>query len=181
MKAPGQDVEAADAKRRTASRATAAGAGVNPGVSVFVCRQCIPEGGRLPRQWAQDGVHVQVQELPCSGKTDAQYLFHAIEAGARGVLVVTCLVGECRLSEGNYRAETRIRMVRRLLSEIGMEQERAALVRCTPGENLEAAIRDAVNRFCALGSSPILGDAPCGLRNERLRQCGCEVESHEGK
>ena len=98
-----------------------------------------------------------MQELPCSGKTDAQYIFHALEAGARGVLVVTCPLGECRLSEGNYRAETRIRTVRRLLSEIGVEQERAVLVRCAPGEDIEGAIRDVVNRFCALGSSPILG------------------------
>ncbi len=129
---------------------------VDTGVSVFICRQCIPQSGHLPRQWTQDGVHVQARELPCSGKTDAQYLFHAIEVGARGVLVVTCPQGECRLGQGNYRAEIRIRTVRRLLDEIGMEPERAALVRCAPDDDLEGLVRDAVSKFCALGESPIV-------------------------
>lgn len=128
----------------------------HPGVSVYICRQCIAEGGHLPRQWTQDGVHVRVTVLPCSGKTDAQYLFHAIEAGARGLLVVACPQGECRLAQGNYRAEIRIRTVQRLLAEIGMEPERAALMRCASGDDLEGLVRDAVKRFCALGESPML-------------------------
>jgi F420-non-reducing hydrogenase iron-sulfur subunit len=127
------------------------------GVSVFVCRQCIPEGGRLPRQWTQDGVHVQVKELPCSGKTDGQYLFHALESGARGLLVVTCPRGECRLAQGNYRAEIRVGTVRRLLAEIGMEPERAELLHCAPGDDLNGLVRDAVEKLCALGENPILG------------------------
>lgn len=127
-----------------------------PGVCVYVCHQCIPKGQHLPHQWTQDGVHVQVTELPCSGKTDAQYLFHAIEAGARGVLVVACPQGECRLAQGNYRAETRIRTVRRLLAEIGMEPERAVLKRCAPEDDLAALVCEVVTEFCALGESPIL-------------------------
>lgn len=127
-----------------------------PGVSVYICRRCIPDGGRLPRQWTQDGVHVQVIELPCSGKTDAQYLFHAIEAGVRGLLVVTCPQGECRLVQGNYRAEIRVRTVQRLLAEIGMEPARAKLIRCASGDDIHGLVRDAVRQFCALGESPIL-------------------------
>ena len=128
---------------------------VKTGVTVYICRQRMPEGGHLPRQWTQDGVHVQVRELPCSGKTDTQYLFHAIEVGARGLLVVTCPQGECRLAQGNYRAEIRVRTVRRLLAEIGMDPERAVLMRCDPGDDPEALVRDAVKQFCALGESPI--------------------------
>lgn len=128
---------------------------LDPGVSVYICRERIAEGGHLPRQWTQDGVHVQVKELPCSGKTDAQYLLHAVEAGARGLLVVTCPQGECRLAQGNYRAEIRVRTVRRLLAEIGMDPERAVLLRCSSDDDLPGLVRDAVNKFCALGESPI--------------------------
>lgn len=109
----------------------------------------------MPRQWTQDGVHVAVEQLPCSGKLDAQYLFHAIEAGSRGVLVVTCPRGDCRLIQGNYRAEVRMRMVRRLLAEIGIEPERAALVRCADGDDLDELVRCEVGKFCALGESPL--------------------------
>ncbi|MHC1729661.1 MAG: hydrogenase iron-sulfur subunit [Syntrophobacteraceae bacterium] len=132
-----------------------------PCVFVYVCRRCLPEPGCLPRQWTQDGVRVQVIQLPCSGKTDIQYLLHAIEGGAQGLLVVACLAGECRLAQGNHRAEIRIRTVRRLLAEIGMESERAALVRCGKGEDLKRLVREAVGRFIALGGSPI-GAADAG-------------------
>jgi len=130
---------------------------LDAGVCVFICRQRVSEGGRLPRQWTQDGVHVQVKELPCSGKTDAQYLFHALESGARGLLVVACPQGECRLAQGNYRAEIRIRTVRRLLAEIGMDPERVALIRCGSVDDLEGLVRDEVDKFRILGESPILG------------------------
>lgn len=124
-------------------------------ILVFICHQCIPVGARVPHQWKEDGVHVRAFELPCSGKTDAQYLFHAIEGGARGFLVVTCPQGDCRLSQGNYRAEMRVRTVQRLLAEIGLEPERSALIHCGPQDDLESLIRDAVKDLCALGESPL--------------------------
>jgi coenzyme F420-reducing hydrogenase delta subunit len=51
---------------------------------------------------------------------DGQYLLHAMEGGARGFCVVACPKGDCHLSQGNYRAEIRVRAVRRLLAEIGL-------------------------------------------------------------
>ncbi len=128
----------------------------NHGILAFVCHRCIPESAHLPRQWTQDGVQVRVAVLPCSGKTDGQYLFHAIEGGAQGLLVVACHKGECRLSQGNYRAEIRIRTVQRLLAEIGLEPERAALLHCAADEDLKGLIEDAVKRFSALGKSPLV-------------------------
>ncbi len=133
-------------------------------VIVHVCTNGMPPGGRLPRQWQHDGVHVVVRQAPCSGKMDAQYLLSSLEGGGRGLCVVACPKGECRLAQGNYRAEIRIQTVRRLLSEIGMEPERAELVHCSPNdgiEQLERAIHDAVGRICALGESPIrVGTSP---------------------
>ncbi len=76
---------------------------MTPDVVVYVCCNCIPQGKRLPRQWTQQGAHVLVREVPCSGKMDAQYLMHAIEGGVRGLCVVACPKGECHLAQGNIR------------------------------------------------------------------------------
>jgi len=129
---------------------------LHPGISVYICRQCILEGVHIPRQWTQNDVLVQVTELPCSGKSDVQYFFHAIEAGAQGLLIVACPRGECHLAQGNYRAEIRVQMAQRLLAEIGMEPERITLLHYTPGEDLEALVRGAVNKFCELNKSPMV-------------------------
>jgi F420-non-reducing hydrogenase iron-sulfur subunit len=130
----------------------------SPDVVVYVCTNCIPQTGRLPRQWSQDGARVVVREVPCSGKMDGQYLLHALEGGGWGLCVVACPKGECHLTQGNYRAEIRMRTVQRLLAEIGLQPERAQLVHCSaddPPQELERLVRGAVERICALGESPL--------------------------
>ena len=131
---------------------------VSKDVVVYLCHNCIPGGEKLPRQWRQDGAHVLAQEIPCSGKIDVQYLFHAFESGIRGICVVACPNGECSLAQGNYRAEVRVKTVQRLLEEIGMEPQRIELLHVSPDDNpahLESIIRETIDRFCALGNSPI--------------------------
>jgi F420-non-reducing hydrogenase iron-sulfur subunit len=131
---------------------------VRPEVAVYLCSNCIPQGSRLPRQWTQQGAHVLVREVPCSGKMDGQYLMHGLEGGERGLCVVACPKGDCHLAQGNYRAAVRLETVRRLLSEIGLEPERAELVHCSPqdsSEHLEQLVRGAVDRICACGASPL--------------------------
>ena len=131
---------------------------VAPDVIVYLCTNCVPAAGRVPRQWQHDGVRVAVREVPCSGKIDTQYLLSVMEGGGYGLCVITCPKGECRLAQGNYRAEIRIGTVRRLLGEIGIEPERIELLRFGPEEpfeRFEQAVRGATARIGALGKSPL--------------------------
>ncbi|OGU05013.1 MAG: hypothetical protein A2075_01855 [Geobacteraceae bacterium GWC2_58_44] len=126
-----------------------------PDIVVYICCNCIAQSVRLPRQWRQDGAQVLVREVPCSGKMDGQYLFHAFEGGSRGLCVVACPKGECHLAQGNYRAEIRVRTIQQLLSEIGLEVERVELLHFSPSdqpERLEPLVRDAVQRVSSLGA-----------------------------
>lgn len=125
---------------------------------VYVCANCIPHAGTLPRQWMHGSAYVAVHEIPCSGKVDTQYLMHALEGGGRGICIVACPQGECHLAQGNYRAEIRIGAVQRLLGEIGLEPERAVLVHCSPSdppERLKELVEETVARLCLLGDSSI--------------------------
>lgn len=134
-----------------------------PDIMVYVCKNCLPDATSLPRQWRQDGSHVVVREAPCSGKMDAQYLMHALES-CRGVCVVACPKGECALAQGNYRAEVRVRTVRRLLAEIGLDAGRAEMLHCSPAdpsERLEQRLREAVGQINGLGD-PVAAAAEVG-------------------
>ncbi len=154
-----------------------------PDIMFFVCGNCFPQGSSLPRQWHQDGVHVQTRHVPCSGKTDVQYMFHALESGAQGVAVVTCPKGDCRLAQGNYRAEVRIRTVRRLLSEIGMDPARVELLICSAEDNLEQLVRDSAQRFCALGKSELVDTylEIMGERHDEREDAFTEADRFEWK
>ena len=136
----------------------------SPEVVVFVCNRSIPQGASLRRQWKHDDARVVVHTVPCSGKMDGQYLLHALEGGARGLCIVACPVGECHLSQGNYRAEIRIRTIQRLLGEAGLEPQRAELLHCSPNdspEKFDELLHGAVERICALGANPIhAGNTP---------------------
>jgi coenzyme F420-reducing hydrogenase delta subunit len=123
---------------------------VTPDIIIYVCKNCIPEGGRLPAQWSEAGMHIRVREIPCSGKIDTHYLFHALEGGVHGVCVLTCSKGECTLTQGNYRAEIRVRTVQRLLKEIGLDPRRAEIFNCPPNQSLDNLIHminDSAHRF----------------------------------
>lgn len=129
-------------------------------VIIYFCKNCIPGGRYAPVQWTEEGLHVRVKEIPCSGKIDAQYMLHALEGGLLGVCVVTCPHGECTLAQGNYRAEVRVRTVKRLLEEIGLDPGRAQLINCPPDESLEhvrGLINEAVHRFSGLVEAPQIG------------------------
>ncbi len=131
---------------------------LSPEVVVYVCHNSVPAAAGLRRQWTQDGVRVVAHTVPCSGKMDGQYLLHALEGGARGLCIVTCPKGECHLSQGNYRAEIRVRMIQRLLGEAGLGPERAELLHSSSHdspEQFQQRIAEAVGRICALGSSPL--------------------------
>jgi F420-non-reducing hydrogenase iron-sulfur subunit len=130
----------------------------SPEVVVYVCNRSIPQGASPRQQWKHDGVRVVLHTVPCSGKMDGQYLLHALEGGARGLCIVACPKGECHLGQGNYRAEVRLRTIRRLLGEVGLEPERAELLHCSPNdspEQFDALLHGAVERICALGESPL--------------------------
>ncbi len=136
---------------------------VCPDVLIHVCQNCLPSRGHLPRQWVQEGLRILVREVPCSGKTDAQYLFHAFEDGCMGVCVVTCPKASCHLAQGNYRAEVRMRTVQRLLAEIGLSPDRAQLLRASPDESaeqLEKSVRQAVQTISRAGAESCAATAP---------------------
>ena len=130
---------------------------MRPDVIVYVCHNCVPPGTRMMRQWRLNGALVQVRQIPCSGKTDIQYLFHVLEGGGYGFCVVTCPSGECHLAQGNYRARIRVQTVQRLLGEIGLEPERVQVLESSPREcpeSFERSIHAVVERICGLGPMP---------------------------
>jgi F420-non-reducing hydrogenase iron-sulfur subunit len=62
--------------------------------------------------------------LPCSGKLEVSFLLKALENGADAVAIFGCPEGECHYLVGSTRAKNRVRYARRILGDIGLEEDR---------------------------------------------------------
>lgn len=92
--------------------------------------------------------------LPCSSKAEPVMILKAFLAGALGVALIPCALGNCRFLEGNQRAQALARGVTGLLEEIGLEKERFALY------PLEAEKRGGIIDFLSTFQERIQGLGP---------------------
>jgi F420-non-reducing hydrogenase iron-sulfur subunit len=101
--------------------------------------------------------NVKIIQVPCSGRVDILHLLKAIEDGADGVYVAGCLEGECHYLTGNLKAKKRVRYVKRVLTEIGIEPERVEMFNLSSGQGPRFAeiAREMVERVRKLGPSPV--------------------------
>ena len=70
------------------------------------------------------GPNIRKVALPCSGKIEISFLLKALESGAEGVALFGCPEGECHYLVGSTRAKNRVGYARRILREIGLEEDR---------------------------------------------------------
>ena len=123
-------------------------------VTIFHCINVFGEGDALTA--AADNVEINFIKLPCSSMVKDVFLLRAFEAGADVVAVLVCAEGACRYVEGNLRAKNRVKWVKALLDEIGLDGRRLALFNVTAGDTRTAKqlIRQARSLAAALGVNP---------------------------
>lgn len=129
-----------------------------PQVTAFTCNYCgymaADTAGALREQYPPN---VKLVRLPCTGKTDVQYLLDAFEQGADAVFVVACSLGNCHHVRGNERGRARVDRARKALDEIGLEPERLDMFFVSGGMGATFAriVQGMVARAAALGPSPL--------------------------
>ena len=114
-----------------------------PKVVAFFCNWCTylaaDLAGTTRMKYAPN---VRVVRVMCSGRIDPQFVLDAFAKGADGVLIGGCHPGDCHYEQGNYNAWRRFELLRPLLGEMGIEQERLRL------EWISASEGDKVKRVC---------------------------------
>jgi len=91
--------------------------------------------------------------LPCSGKLEVSFLLKALENGADAVAIFGCPEGECHYLVGSTRAKNRVRYARRILGDIGLEEERVRrfiLAEPTPSGEM-GSLTEWVNKIESMG------------------------------
>ncbi len=95
---------------------------------VFVCQNALAnrQAADKLRELAPSR-EMRVERVPCLGRIDPRYLLKAFEAGYDALCLIGCPEGECLTMDGNLRARRRVVLVNRLLSEIGINEQRLSL------------------------------------------------------
>jgi F420-non-reducing hydrogenase iron-sulfur subunit len=99
-----------------------------PNIVGFYCRWCthaaadLAGTSRLPISPEVVGIRV-----PCTGRVDPTFIIQAFAKGADGVLVGGCHFGDCHYDEGNYSADMRIKFLKKIMLEFGIEPERVRI------------------------------------------------------
>jgi F420-non-reducing hydrogenase iron-sulfur subunit len=65
---------------------------------------------------------------------EPDFILKALEYGADGILVLGCQPGDCHYSEGNYKTMRRIVLLKKMLSQLGIEDGRLRLEWVSPSE-----------------------------------------------
>ena len=89
----------------------------------------------------------------CSGRVSPFFVLKALSVGADGVLVLGCHPGDCHYIEGNYKALRRMALLKKMLSQMGIEDERVRLdwVSASEGARFSSIVSDMTEKVKALG------------------------------
>jgi F420-non-reducing hydrogenase iron-sulfur subunit len=103
----------------------------------------------------------------CSGRVDPTFILKAFSRGVDGVLIGGCHPGDCHYMEGNYKAQRRIHMLRKMLSDFGIEPERLRLewVSASEGARFAEVVADFTKTIKELG--PLKKDAKTAVSEQR--------------
>ena len=99
-----------------------------PKIVGFLCNWCSYRGadmaGTARKKYAPN---VRVVRVMCSGRVDPTFVLKAFQQGADGVLILGCHPGDCHYSEGNYKTARRVPLLKKMLEQLGIEEERVRL------------------------------------------------------
>jgi F420-non-reducing hydrogenase iron-sulfur subunit len=97
--------------------------------------------------------NMRIVRVMCSGRVDPQFVLDAFAKGADGVLIGGCHPGDCHYQEGNYKALRRYHLLKRVLTGMGIEEDRFRLewISASEADRLKVVMNDMTERVRVLG------------------------------
>ena len=125
-----------------------------PKIVGFLCNWCSYTGADLAgTSRIQYPPNLRVIRVMCSARVEPEFVLEALAQGADGVLICGCHPGDCHYSEGNYKAMRRFPLLRQVLRDYGIEDDRVRLewVSASEGQRFADIASDMTARVRALG------------------------------
>lgn len=125
-----------------------------PRIVAFLCYWCSYTGAdNAGTARMKYPANADIVKVMCSGRIDPELITTAFSLGADGVMVLGCHIGDCHYTSGNHKTMVRMPLVRRLLADLGIKQERFRheWVSAAEGEKFSQLVREMTAQVQALG------------------------------
>ncbi len=117
-----------------------------PKIVAFCCNWCSYAGADLAgTSRIQYSPNIRVIRVMCSGRVNPLFVIKALSIGADGVLILGCHPGDCHYIEGNYKTMRRIPLLKKMMKQLGIEEERVRLEWVSASEGAKFA--EVTNNF----------------------------------
>jgi F420-non-reducing hydrogenase iron-sulfur subunit len=129
-----------------------------PNIVGFLCNWCSYAGADLAgTSRLRYPPNIKSIRVMCSGRVDPVFILDALQKGADGVLVAGCHPGDCHYQSGNYKANRRIKLVKKLLGELGVEPERVRFeyISASEGNKFASVVKEFVEDVRKMGANPL--------------------------
>jgi F420-non-reducing hydrogenase iron-sulfur subunit len=134
-----------------------------PKILGFLCNWCSYAGADLAGvSRYQYPANLRIVRVMCSGRIEPSLILEMFIQGADGILVGGCHFGDCHYQTGNYFADKRVKLTKKILKRIGFEEDRLRLewISASEGERFAETVREFTNKIKELGPSPVRGETP---------------------
>jgi F420-non-reducing hydrogenase iron-sulfur subunit len=129
-----------------------------PNIIGFLCNWCSYAGADLAgTSRLKYPPNIKPIRVMCSGRVDPIFILEALKKGADGVLVAGCHPGDCHYQSGNYKTNRRIKLLKKLLAELGVEPERVRFecISASEGQKFASVVTDFVGEIKKIGPNPL--------------------------
>jgi F420-non-reducing hydrogenase iron-sulfur subunit len=125
-----------------------------PRIIGFLCWWCAYTGADLAgTSRIKYSPNVSVIRVMCSGRVDPSFVLKALRGGADGVLIAGCHPGDCHYINGNMKTAARFPLLRNMLRQFNVEDERVRLewVSASEGDKFARIVNEMTEDIRELG------------------------------
>jgi len=129
-----------------------------PNILGFLCNWCSYAGADLAgTSRMKYPSNLKSIRVMCSGRVDPAFVLEALRKGVDGILIAGCHPGDCHYQSGNYKTNRRIKLLKKLLEELGIDPQRVRFeyVSASEGQKFATIVTEFVAEIKKLGPNPI--------------------------
>jgi len=129
-----------------------------PKIVGFCCNWCAYAGADLAGvSRIQYPPNMRMIRVMCSGSLDPLYILEAFNKGADGIFIGGCHPGDCHYEAGNYKTRRKVALLKRLLSQLGIDPKRLKLewISAAEGARFAQTVTDFIGEIKELGPNPL--------------------------